>query len=490
MVKVYDCFPFFNELDILEIRLNELDKVVDYFVICEAALTFTGEPKEKLFRKNVERFEKFSHKIIYLCVDSFPENLDRWSRDIYQREHLKAGVKDAEPDDLIIISDVDEILRREAIAKALAFRGVTQFSMNMYQYYMNMLYRPDWCAAFAVPKNLLDRLDVDDKRESLSVSRYKMQEITNKVELDYQVVEDAGWHFSYMGGMDALKTKFKAYAHANDYWPRLMSNEDRLQHQIDAGIKIWTADEPARYVPIDESYPEYVRDNFPMLDAKGYFRDIYQAYAKLQDMFLDLKKHYSFSLLGDETKRALLGDLNSYEYLEFAHIREPDLSYLNLPVPVGKLVSSGKYATQSSMSKWSIGLTPADDAKRALIGTPSGNFSFHTEMQDDPWWMVDLGNVEILSEVRIFNRLLPYSAHRDYTTRANDLAVLVSDDAKRFRVVYFHDDAGFIGGIDGHPLIVNFKKKVTARYVRIQVGGYQVLHLDKVYIYAKSMANG
>ena len=114
-MKVYDCFTFFNELDLLEIRLNELYNSVDYFVIAEANMSHSGKPKDYVLEENWERFKPFQDKIRYLKIDDFPVTHNSWVREKFQRDALSRGFTDMQSDDLIIISDLDEIPRAEII---------------------------------------------------------------------------------------------------------------------------------------------------------------------------------------------------------------------------------------------------------------------------------------------------------------------------------------------------------------------------------------
>lgn len=487
MRKVYDCFAFFNELDILDIRLRELNDVVDYFVICESALTFSGDQKPKYFLENADRYKQYKDKIIHFSVDEFPPGSDHWSRDTYQKEQIRNAIAHAQPEDLIIFSDVDEIPRQSSVLKALEFDGVTQFSMNMYQYFINMVYRHDWDAAYALPKKYLDSLDIEKngKNDSLSVARYNMPKIAQVANIPRNVVHDAGWHFTHMGGVKNLLKKFSSYAHSHDFWPNLMKDEKRLQQQIDIGIRIWSADELAQYVPVDESYPIFVRENIEYFKNKGYIKDIYEAHAALQKIFIDLKREYAFSNLSTEEKLPQLGYLNPLEYIDFAHLKDIKLDYLKLPQPVGELVSVGKKATQSSRSIWSQGESLEDDATRALNGHPTGQFSFHTDAEINPWWCVDLEETVELSEIRIFNRVIPCTEYHEYEHRLDNVQISISEDNVNYTCIYFHNSEEIIGGINGKPLIVHPKKGMKARYVKIHITGAQMLHLDKVYVYKR-----
>ena len=106
---VYDCFQFFNELDILKLRLHVLSDVVDRFVISESTVTFSGDPKPLFYEENKEQFREFEDRIIHVVVDDTPMECDAYARDHHQKCAVARGLKDAKDDDIVIFSDVDEI---------------------------------------------------------------------------------------------------------------------------------------------------------------------------------------------------------------------------------------------------------------------------------------------------------------------------------------------------------------------------------------------
>ena len=142
--RVFDCFPFFNELDVLEIRLSELDALVDHFVIVEATHTHTGKPKPLYFAEHRQRYAQFSRKIIHVVVEDLPlEPSDHWVREIYQREAIMRGLGDADPNDRIITSDCDEIPKPPRVATARwRYRGfshrIVAFWCENYFYRLNL----------------------------------------------------------------------------------------------------------------------------------------------------------------------------------------------------------------------------------------------------------------------------------------------------------------------------------------------------------------
>ena len=143
---IYDCFPFFNELDILEIRLNTLYDTVDYFVITEANKTHTGKRKAYVFEQNKDRFSKFLDKIIYIKVDDFPNFEDskasddgnKWMYENYQRDAIMKGLTNCKPDDIVIISDCDEIPNPKAIR--IYKRGICSLLQLRFAFNYNTLY--------------------------------------------------------------------------------------------------------------------------------------------------------------------------------------------------------------------------------------------------------------------------------------------------------------------------------------------------------------
>ena len=114
---IYDCFTFFNELDLLEIRLNTLNDYVDYFVLVEATKTFTGKDKPLYYNENKERFKQFENKIIHIIVDTYPDSTNPWVLENHQRNSIANGFANCKDNDIILISDLDEIPRPELIDK-------------------------------------------------------------------------------------------------------------------------------------------------------------------------------------------------------------------------------------------------------------------------------------------------------------------------------------------------------------------------------------
>ena len=107
MNKIFDCFMFNNEEKLLEIRFNVLNKFVDHFVIIESEETHSGNKKKTTFE--IKKYPEFKEKIIYRKINSFPTNLNSWQKENYQRNYISNCLKQAKEDDIVLISDLDEI---------------------------------------------------------------------------------------------------------------------------------------------------------------------------------------------------------------------------------------------------------------------------------------------------------------------------------------------------------------------------------------------
>lgn len=139
---VFDCIPFFNELDILKLRMQIMAPYVDFFVIEEATVTFSGEPKRMIFAENRHLFAAFEGKIRYVAVEDSPlEGVTTHERDKYQKNQLIRALSDAKPEDIIIFSDVDEIPNPETLAKLMerfASGKIYHLAQRMFYCFLNM----------------------------------------------------------------------------------------------------------------------------------------------------------------------------------------------------------------------------------------------------------------------------------------------------------------------------------------------------------------
>ena len=259
---IYDCFTFFNEFDLLEIRLNELYSVVDKFVLVEATKTFSGLDKPLYFSENKKKFDKFLDKIIYVVVDEYPELVGDWVIENHQRNAISKGLMDCKDDDVILISDCDEIPNPKAIIDNKDKPGLKIFEQNMYYYYFNLKASSKWVSGtrmlfYKDLKNGFDNVDNYSKtviRElNIGTTPQKVRHINNGL-----LLKNAGWHFTYTGGVDMIIKKIKSYSHFREV---SKIDKTKIEKKIRSGNAQFNSDMFLFPVAIDKSFPKYICEN-------------------------------------------------------------------------------------------------------------------------------------------------------------------------------------------------------------------------------------
>ncbi len=270
MSKIYDCFTFFNEMDLLEIRLNELYPVVDYFVIVEATRTFQKKPKPLYFQENRKRYEAFKDKIIHVVVDQYPTFFSKfrvpktWDYENSQREHILKGLVGAAPEDRIIIGDVDEIPLATAVADGKNISKPCVFEQYLCFYYLNNV-----CAYYGHGNVLLNREGFGFWRGSVMLSKKdiktvkKARLLRDKVADDVKIMPKSGWHFSFLGGTDHIIKKIESWSHA-EFNNEKYKNRDYIESSIRSGKSIFDPDTRFNLYDVKTSglqFPEYLKNN-------------------------------------------------------------------------------------------------------------------------------------------------------------------------------------------------------------------------------------
>lgn len=275
---IYDCFTFFNELELLDLRLHELAGVVDKFVLVEATQTHTNQPKPLHYHANRERFRAFHDKIIHIIVDDMPVSNDPWILENFQRNCIARGLADCRPDDFVLVSDLDEIPRASTVEKmrceipfnenpfpraAHAFlnsrlfkyifhrRGlrrqlrkhhpfVWKFEQEFYRHFMN-------CRSL-------------QPASSFGTRMLRFRDFSCAEELrhsGYKIVKDGGWHFSWMGGVQRIQEKLAAYAHQERNQPQIAATGN-IERSLQDGKVFFDPERRLEFVPVDDSFPKYL----------------------------------------------------------------------------------------------------------------------------------------------------------------------------------------------------------------------------------------
>ena len=274
-IKVYDVFTFFNELELLEIRLNILDPFVDYFVLIESTETFSGKTKKLFYEENKDHFTKWHHKIIHYVIydtpldeqdlrmrlnirdiplidkeiiantltsDNIPKGQIHWLKEFYQKESIKKALVGLNNTDICFISDVDEIWNPEAIIDYTK-DNVYKLEQFVYAYYLNNRSSELWTGTL--------------------VTNYKnirigcLNHLRTASKTVYNYIKNGGWHFTNMGGAERIKNKLEASYDQEDYntnaiksqiKKRILNNQDYIGRKF----KFW----------IDEKdLPDYIKNN-------------------------------------------------------------------------------------------------------------------------------------------------------------------------------------------------------------------------------------
>lgn len=231
-MKIYDCITFFNELDLLEIRLETLNDVVDYFVINEATITFQNNPKPLYYLENKDRFSKFNHKIIHNIVDDTPITNNNWDNDTYHKNCTMRALQNCSDDDIIIYSDADEIVNPEALINLLKNNykpnNLFLFYQDWYQYYMNTkVIGTDWDGSRLSNWSYLKQYSIDLFRAKQNYYWTQHQNEIIKVCNENNI--PTGWHYTWLGGVEKVIQKIESYSHAEQ-------NNDQIKNSLEYKI--------------------------------------------------------------------------------------------------------------------------------------------------------------------------------------------------------------------------------------------------------------
>ena len=243
-MKIFDCFMYFDEEILLDLRMNILDKYVDYFVIVESTFTHKGEERKLHF--NHKRFEKFENKIIYLVYDEKPKDIkeilkndiepdisnkfiiNALLRENAQRNFIINGLKDADDDDYILVSDVDEIPNLEEVDFSKINQKILLFRQDMFYYKFNLnLPNFSWTGTkgckkrnFISPqwlRNIKDR-KYNFLRFDTFFSKTKYMNI--------KIIDNGGWHFTNLKNAKEIEYKLKSYLHHREFDVNPISSDE------------------------------------------------------------------------------------------------------------------------------------------------------------------------------------------------------------------------------------------------------------------------
>ena len=234
-MKIFDCFMYYNEDFILDLRLNYLNKFIDFFVIVESLYNHKGEKKNLNF--NIKNYQKFKEKIIYIVLDHLPGSieiinnnddestknrkyiLNGYRRDNFQRNYIINGIKNASLDDLILISDIDEIPNLKNLNLGEIKNRLIFFRQKMCYYKFNLYLKSyNWVGTRACKKKYLISPQWLRDIKSRSYPFWRIDTFFSKNKYsDIYFVNNGGWHFSYINSAEGIENKLKSYTHHREY---------------------------------------------------------------------------------------------------------------------------------------------------------------------------------------------------------------------------------------------------------------------------------
>jgi len=261
-MKIYDCFSYWDEDLLLDLRLNILNEYVDYFVIVEGNKTWQNNSKKLRF--DIDKFPKFKHKIIYIQVEDMPEGKNPWIRENFQRNCITRGLTHASNDDLIIISDLDEIPNPELLYKFKPIMKFAVFKQKHFYYKINAQSqkKPFWYGSRICVKKYLK------SPQWLRGLKFKKRPFwrLDKFRLN-NIIESGGWHFCNLKTPEELLYKYRNLCETDD--PFVFNQKidekyldlEKIKNKINLGKDIIGRDDSYKEIEMDRSFPRYILDN-------------------------------------------------------------------------------------------------------------------------------------------------------------------------------------------------------------------------------------
>ena len=258
-MAIYDCFQYFNEDHIVDLRLNILNEYVDYFVISESTKTHQGEDKKLNF--DIKNFKKYKNKIKYIVADYekeknfFNHTGGESLIEQHQRNNLVNGLKNSNDNDLIILSDSDEIPDLKKLNQIKSTTKFTAFSQKMFMYKINLqnLDESNWIGSKICLKKHFPN---PQKLRDLKFKKYPFWRIDK---FDLQII-NGGWHFSFLQSPSDIAKKIKSYSHG-EFNTKENTDLDVINQKIKDNVDIFNRGFNLKKIELDKTFPEYILEN-------------------------------------------------------------------------------------------------------------------------------------------------------------------------------------------------------------------------------------
>jgi beta-1,4-mannosyl-glycoprotein beta-1,4-N-acetylglucosaminyltransferase len=260
-MAIYDCFQYYNEETVLDLRFNILDKNVDYFVVAESTTDHQGKDKKLNF--DIRKYKKFEKKIIYIIVDDTLESIKKPHIgqnslvEQHQRNSIMRGLKNCDDGDLIIISDVDEIPDLSKLNFFSHKNKYAVFVQKKFDYKLNLqnITEGEWHGSkICLKKDLIS----PQWLRNLKFKQYPFWRFDKLRNL--QIIKDAGWHFSYLQSPGEILQKINSFSHGERNQEKF-KNLERIEDKIKLKQNIFDLGFSYKKIDLDDTFPSYINEN-------------------------------------------------------------------------------------------------------------------------------------------------------------------------------------------------------------------------------------
>ena len=257
-MAIYDCFQYFDEDHMVDLRLNILDRYVDFFVISESTKTHQG--KDKKINFDIKKFPKFKKKIKFIVADyndsiNFKNHVGGESPiEQHQRNSLIKGIENASSEDLIILSDSDEIPDLTKLNQIQDNKKIIAFSQKMFMYKINLqnIDESNWIGSKITKKKNITTMQ---NLRNLKFKKYPFWRIDK---YNLQTI-NGGWHFSFLQTPEQILNKIKSFSHGEFNINNV--NEKNIEEKILKNEDIFGRGITLKKTLLDSSYPNYIIEN-------------------------------------------------------------------------------------------------------------------------------------------------------------------------------------------------------------------------------------
>ena len=258
-MKIFDCITFFEENRHADLRFNILNNYVDYFVICEGLFDHKGKKKKINF--NINNYPKFKKKIIHIICAEFPKKLNPWEKQAYQRDYILKKLEIAKDNDLILFSDPDEIPNPEKLKNLILRKKYVIFLQNLYYYKINLQdfnLGNNWEGTRGCLKKNLYSINYMRQKVLKKNLKYKFWRLDK--ERNIQIINEGGWHFSYLLTPNEIQKKIKTFAHT-EYDKKRFTDLNIIKNKIKKKLDLFNRNIFFKKKDLDQTFPKYILKN-------------------------------------------------------------------------------------------------------------------------------------------------------------------------------------------------------------------------------------